>query len=532
MAFKIRAKGARPYSVEAKNFSGTVVHTASGIATDEIGIPDLVMSSLIGGIEVKITDNDGKVAIKRWDNVTLEIMSKYHMGYSVANGNALNISSAIDDGEALEFTYTGGLIGQFDSDAAFIAFETSVCDHTDPTPSSFPLDNAIKKAYQQNHCKHIRLGIHGGFDDNKLNNGSTRTIFIDATALSMREDGVSPVDTPGPGPVPNQLVPSPSSTQFKTYMKRFALAVFKHYKAAINDGTIAFIGIPIGNSAESEYSPHGKNASGTIDVDTKGDFHEESIANFRAKFAPLYNSTTLPAIATADSNLASGVESQLGLDWSWHLSDEYAKLEAEVYDYVYANITGYTRTAVEQIDCGSLIDELSFRRRTFNVLRRIRPTTLLIKSNDDPNRSASTMRFILDHISSLGELAGCTIVEPSPQDADFGDAENRAQVVYEMQQAEERKIGISFVTSNTTDVAYLKSASGCIPGALPKPKLEYDESGPNKYINRLNVDISDVFAGSGLGYWQSQWNTFKTAEGITHVDTLSVDDLAPIAPAP
>ncbi|HWV28239.1 MAG TPA: hypothetical protein VN038_01245 [Dyadobacter sp.] len=526
--FKVRINGTTPYAVSATNDSNDVVFTATGVTSDEIEISDSIMAALgSGGIKIEASDDDGKVGTIEFSGVDLMLKKKWHIGFSVANGNIDNHLEAINEGETMDFTTIGVIKGSPSTDAEYNAYLTSVNDHTVSTGGTGTFDAVTKLAYTKTKCKHLRMGSTLVRDDNKLNNGTTRTLFFGLQDCMMRVDGVTPFHKVSTGVVAREMVGSPASPAFRAYAKRIALADVKHNLPAILDGTIAFWGQPIGSSGECEYLFHLEGPNGEVEGTSTGDFHPASVALFKQRF-PEYNGLTNSQISAAFGN-----GSPLDLAWKEHHALTYAEFVHEVYDYVLEQVPALYagRKKLTEEDCGSFVDELSPMRMSQNALRRMHKLSFLWKSNDNSNRPASTIDYILDHVSSLARrTSGIAMVEPSPPgDAGFDNPISQAYIAHETDESFERGIGISWVNNN--DGGYVTTIMGMttvVPGALPKPKLEFVISGSDKVITRLNRNISDVFkTGAQGGGWESAWSSFRTSNSLTHVDTLSVDDIVP-----
>lgn len=519
---KCRVNGTAPYDLICSDGTDEIYTVTS--SSDEIEIPDSVMTTLGNGrLTVTVIDAANKVGSVSRYKVDRDNMRVLNVGFSVANGNTENHKTMIAAGAARGFQYTGTIVGGLDTDANFNTLKSGAYDHEVTTTFAFPYDETVRVAWQNN--MKLRAGWMMGRDSNKLNNGSTRTQMYSEAALMKRVDGVTPIHLPPSGPVPSHMTPSPSSPEFIDYAKRYMVAGTTRYKKAYQKGVIAWSGMPIGSSAESEYPVFYINANGDLDGYCKGDFHPQCVANFKTKH-PEYTNLTNQQIAEADLN-----GSPLALDWAEHLAQEYATFEKTVWDYVYVQVPDLQRDAVEQIDVGSATDELSPFRRTQNVLLRCRKTLGLFKINDDPvNDSIARMGFWLDCASSIARrFSASSAYEPSPQGASFDPgASSTPYVIDSIEEATARGVGESWVTSNTGWVDNLVTASGLVPGSLLQPKLEFQISGSNKNIVRLSRNISDVFKTGALGGWETAHAAFKSANTLTHVDTLTVDDIDPV----
>lgn len=525
--FKIRINGAKPYAVSVTNDTDDEIFAATGIMSDEIAVPNATMAALgSSGITIHAQDDDAVEGTLVFSAVDLHLKTFMHCGFSVANGNTVNHKEAINEGETMGFTTTGVIMAEIETDAAFLAYESSVNDHTTMTASANDIDNVFKLAFSKTNNKHVRFGILLARNDNRLNNGSSRTLFYGLQDCMLRPDGVTPVLKVSTGVVANGIVGSPSSTNFRNFSKRYVNAAIKHNLPAILDGTIAFAGPVINASGEMEYAFGWQGPNGEDEGASPGDFHPECVAKFKQRF-PQYTGLTNYEIAAADRN-----GSPLALAWAEHLALEYADYEKAIWDYVYQQNPALLglggRRKLAQIDCGSFVDTLSPRRRSQNFKRRFHPCTFLIKSNDNSNYGSSRMDYIIDHGTSAAKyVSGMFMAEPSPPgDMDFDNPESRAYIVAELQKLEAAGGHVSYVDNNdTADVTYVHNTSGITPGVLSKAKNDFTISGPNKIITRLYRNVSDIFKTGGFDGWETAWGAFKTANSLTRVDTLSLDDL-------
>lgn len=524
--------GTPPYDGTVKNFNGTTVHVISNVYDDEIEIPDNVSNAFVGGFEAFITDSTGKSGSTRYDNGTLRPMKVWGCGYSVPNGNTQNHYDKIMDGEAAHFPYTGIIFPssdiQNDAQLAYFAglspFNSTIAL---PNPPAFGLDRTIHAARSNTYCKFLRVNIWYGREEDKLNNGSDRTQFFSMSDAMMRPDGVTPV-TRAVGQIGNVINPSYAAEATFQYACRIAVPFFKRYLMDINYGTIMGIGSVMTSNGEGEMEFNYK-AGGDIEtvfgtIRTHGDFHPESMAKFFALF-PEY-------IGTSNNDIALAArESDLGAKWSYHCNQMIINFEDRLTDYIDANVPGITRVKYRQVDSGSMTDELAFWRRTLNSEERAtHPRNFLYKANDNSVESPDTVHFYLDQLASLARKAGgIAIAEPSPT-LPYEEPEKLAFTSTEMTMAFNKRVWISFFTNQVPVVNNLVSSSGVQPGSTPKPVLIYKNIDGHKRLVKHTVNLSEVLKQGGYGgtqFWKNSMLAFKSANGLTAVDTHTIDDLNP-----
>jgi CubicO group peptidase (beta-lactamase class C family) len=529
--FKIRVPAASlPYSVAITSLSnGTSLYTASNINNAEFEIPDAV-SNTLPGFKLTVVDNLGKVASQEVDSATYALLKKYHVGPSIANGNFDNHLNAISNAASRGLTYAGVCYGRDDilDDAAFNQLDSITFDHTvAPQGGVYQkgFDRVVREAYLTNTGSldgriSLRVGIYIAFENIGLNNGTTRTQFYGTDALSKRPDGVTPIYIQVDGPVPSMMNPSYASTEFRNFTKNFLLKFMKRYLPAINDGTIMSIGLLTGATGEAEYPVSERNADNTYNVYSRGDFHSEMVASFKTKF-PAHNGASNNDIANADMT-----NSDLGRRWTWHLADEMRRFEWMMIDHITANIPGLTRRKWFQIDCGSFTDGMASRRRTFNLYERIHPKTMLVKCNDDSMYSNARHKWIADHLTSASRKYGClAIIEPSPTGGDFGDPINRAYVKTQIDTCTAAGIGISFVTSNYSDIDWMISTCGLNNIDIPAYKNEFRTVNGNKVLNKYTYNLSQLYNINDITESMNGYESYISSIGATRADFQFVDDV-------
>lgn len=530
--FKVRAVGARPYSITVKNFSGTTIHTASNVNTDELEIPDAVVNSATGGLDITITDSTGKTGNIRYDNPTLNIMKQYHIGYVVTNGSPTDHVDGINRSEDNQLTYTSVMFDTDDmlTDAALIALENAPpFDHTQPITGTPPCryDAVVRHAYTRTYAKKLRVMVWAIRDRQKLDDKTGNTLYYGYQDAAMRQDGTTPITRMTDPGNNSAVVISYGSSKAVTFAKRIVLMFAKRYRLAINDGTIMGFGLNVTKQAEGEqsyeYNNNGSSEVGESGYEgTQGDFHPEMVAKFKAKF-PEFASRTNYEIATAVGN------SDLYIKWSWFLGDIIRIVEWECIDNIYNNLN-ITRTKLWVFDSGSFVDGLAPRRKTYNIIERAKhPKGFIVKSNDDPYYNTE---YFLDQISSVARaIGGIAIIEPTPP-GDVSLPEHLPAVRNEMNIAYNKGLAhISIFGRTSGQIATLMSGVDAIPGSMPKPKNEFNIVGGNKVVNRHLITISNVIANGGMSgnnAWRNAWQTFKNANpSLSSVDTLSADNVKP-----
>jgi len=524
-SLKVRPNGIAPYSIVATNDANTTIHSGSTSA-DEYEIPKSVTDALgNSGIKITVTDSSDKVGVLQYTKAELIILGKYHVGRAVANGNVQNHLDAINYGQSKGFTYTGVIYGsdEIRTDAALLGLDDIVLDHTAPLNMdqvNYPFDNAVKLAYQQSACKHLRVGIEIPRNNNRINNGGDKTLFFSEADAYKRPNGALAIE-PNDNGFPSSVLVCVANSNVIEYVKRLTVAFFKRYLNAINDGTIAWVGLQFTTNAEGEYEFNYGNQNGTH-TESTGDFNPAMTSAFKAMFTQ-YSGLSDNDISNADRN-----GSQLALDWTWFLNYRLHLIEKIVSEHVMASVPGLTRKKWMQHDSGSFIDTMAPRRRTLNLRERLLPVTFLLKSNDGSGNSLNHMKFAIDHISSHARLAGaCAIVEPSPEGFNFESEESRGYIRTEMLLAYNANVGISWIIDRDGSISQLMTSTGLIPGSNPKYKNEFAVIGGNKKINRLTRNLSVVFNNGAWDNWKDAAASFRTAQGIDQIDTLSFDDVKP-----
>lgn len=516
---KCRVLGAFPITIQVLDEGDDIVHTDTG-STNEFEIPDAVVTAL-GTQTLKIiaTDDDGKVATAHMSKIVRDRRRRVHAFLSITNGNTTNHMDAINQGQSHTppLTMTGVIFGQINTDADLIAYRNSTYVSGGASPYAF--DNVIYLASTKADCNLLKVGVGLNRDTAKLNNGTDRKLFIGSGDLVMRPGGTVPATMPW---LIGQMTPSPSSTNTRTYAKGYAEAFVRHNYVPIMAGTVALIGFPISPNGEAEYPfAYYNNVGADEGIRAHGDFHPQCVAKFKIRYPQHINVTDQQLYDQFDSN------NTLALDWKEHLAIEYAEFEAEIFDHIYSIFPEMRLCQFEQIDVGSDTDLLAPYRHTLNMRRRIRKTTGIMKTNDNTYAGQDNrMRFIMDHDTSLSRIYGSDFAaEPSPPNPNFADAGVRAEVIDMTDKMHDRGAWWSFFDHNFTNVQYLLDNSSFVPGALPKAKQEFEIVGSNKILHRLTRNISDVFKTGAFGGWETAWAAFKTANSLTHVDTLSFDDL-------
>lgn len=529
MGFYVTASGTRPYKLIAKNFQGDVVHSIEESFSDEMEIPALTMANLIGGLEVTITDSQNQYGTQRWDNATLGFMKIAHVGFSVANGDIDDHVEKIQQGQDAGYTFTSVVFdcNNFVNDAQLIAFENlGPFDHTASLPSTpvFPFDRTVHKAKQMSTCKYLLVNLNIVRELRYANNGTDRNLFMSLTDSQMRPDGTTPTRRPD-GTFLDFIIPSYSSPAALAFAKRFTAAFYKRYLPAINDGTIQGTAIVTTDNAEGEQLFFYKLGDGVVesvlgDTRSHGDFHPAGVAKFKLRFN-IYNTL-------ANTNIALASQStDLGKAWRWHNNQTIIDFEVEVGNHVRATVTGLTRSKYLMVHTGSALDGLALFRSAQNLAQRViaNKYVSVVKTNDSSAEGTGTVLFYLDVYSTMARDAGAYfIAEPSPP-APYDSTEHMANTAYEMIQLFAVGAGVSFFTSIPSVAAQLMAQSGITPGGVPTNKNEYQISGSDKHLLRHSVNLSDVIAGGGFGFWKTSYEAFKTANSLTRVSSRSVDNL-------
>lgn len=514
---KCRVIGTFPITVKVFNETDDEVFSDTK-SSNEIEIPDSVVAAL-GSQTMRIvaTDAASKVATRFMSKIVRDRRSRVHAFLSVTNGNTDNHKNAINQGQSHTppLTMTGVIFGQIATDAELNAYKNSTYVAGGSSPYDF--DNVISLAASKADCNLIKVGVGLNRDTSKLNNGTSRTLFITDRDLVMRPGGTVPATKPW---LIGQMTPSPSSTNARAYAKRYAEAFVRHNYAPIMSGTVALIGFPISPNGEAEYPfTYYNDTGGDEGTRAHGDFHPECVSKFKQRYPQHAGVSDQQIYDQFDSNTA------LTLDWKEHLAVEYAEFEVEIFEHIYSIYPEMRLCQFEQIDVGSDTDLLAPYRHTLNMRRRIRKTTGIMKTNDNPH-TGNRMKFIMDHDTSLSRIYGSDFAaEPSPTNPDFSNAGVRAEVLAMVSEMLPRGAWWSFFDHGFANVQYLLDNSGFVPGALPKAKQEFEIVGSDKILNRLTRNISDIFKTGAFGGWEAAWLSFKTAESLVHIDTLSFDDL-------
>jgi hypothetical protein len=516
----------KPITVALRKVSDNSLIQSYNTSADEIDFPDISE-----GFYYDCTNSIGQTQRRVIDNVTRILQMKNHIGKSVADGNTANHLEWITKGAARSFTYCGTVYNDIQTDAELNALGASEFDHTISHGSyQFPYDEVVRTAYLTSPSNlanrvSLRVTLLLTRDSNKLNNGSTITQMYSLQDCNMRQDGVTTTYTPRE-PVPQGMAPSMASPVVKTFAAKLTINFFKRYWRAINDGTILCVGWATGVSGEAEYPQFLKNSNGDIEGDSKGDFHPSMTAGFRAAF-PEYAFISNDTIANND--LTGSV---LGQRWSWYLSDVMRKFEWDIIAAVKAQIPQLTRTKWVQIDVGSYADELSPRRRTFNAFARMPQEIMVVKSNDDCNRSVEHIRFLIDDLVSIARYRGAiAISEPSPTGGNFDDLLNRSYAIAMMGVMKEYGCGCSFVNNQENNIDTMRNASGFQQYTNPLYKNEFKTISSVKKLVRAITNLSSIYTG-GIQVKRNNYESKKSSEGVSRVDGFTLEDIQPTSTPP
>jgi hypothetical protein len=520
---KIRiADGTPPFTLNVRDTDTNTLLYSTTSNHDEIEIPD-VTSDGFNNISYQVTDSLDKGSLKRLDNATLELLEKYHVGPSVANGNFENHIEAVELAALKGCTYTGVVYERSDieDDAAFTALDSIVFDHTITTGVYLKgFDEVVRRAKQLNIA--LRVGIHLNRENVSLNDGGTRTLFYGVNALALRPNGELAYKEES-GPIPSQMVISYASSELRDYAHRLLIKFMKRYLPAINDGTIMSIGLLTTGTGEAEYPVDYRETNGTKEESSKGDFHPEMVSKFKIRF-PEYVSASNSTIANADRT-----NSDLGRKWAAHLMEEMRIMEWGTIDAVITAIPELTRKKWFQIDVGSATDALAPRRRSYNMMNRLHDAIMLVKVNDLTYSDANHVRFILDHITSVARKKGAVaIIEPTPQNGRFDEAGgNRPYIKLMDDLAKEYGVGISFINNEPDILDWMISSSNLLVGSIPAYKNEFKTISSRKILQRVDYNLSDIMNTDGTSGLQSTFESFKSTQGITRADINIVDNVTP-----
>lgn len=516
---KARAIGTAPYSLVAFDEQDNEIYSTQ-TSDQEIEIPNAVVAALGNDrIKVQVTDAAGKSATRHMAKIVRDRERIVHAFHSVSNGNVQNHKDAINQGDRVQekMTATAVIFGEIDSDAGMNTFLT-----TDYVPGAdvFPFDGVIDLVKTKTYTRFLKVGVYIGRGGQRLNNGTTITEGYGVEALIMRPGGTTPTSIPG-GPF-GQMIPSPAHPQTRAYAKKLIKGFGRRYYDDLLAGHPNWLGIVIGPSGEAEYPTHRRRIDDSNEEpngEVKGDFNPVNVALFKQRY-PQHANRNDDEI----NNASWG--SQLDLDWKEHHAVVYAEFEAEVYDDLYEEFPALRYCQLETIDVGSAVDGLAPKRHTLNIRRRIRPTTGMIKMNDNPH-SGDRMRFIAGHAKELGmQYGGCTVAfEPSPTDPDFGKDTVRQQILAEV--AVMKLDGISWSHFNHTPAnnEYLLNASAFNHGQLRPANQQYKVVGGVITLPRLVRNISDIFTSGGFDGWESAYIAFANSVGVNRPATVSFDNL-------
>lgn len=508
----------KPVTITLRRMDQSVIQAYNNINADEIDFP-----TLNEGFIVDSVNSLGQTSRRIIDNVTRILQAKNHIGRSVADGDTVNHLDWIAKGSARNYTYTGTVYGDPETDAELNALGASEFDHTISHSSyEFPYDEVVRMCYLTNPSDltqrmSLRVSLLLTRDDTKMNNGTSRTLFYGMGDANLRPNGQTN-NLPSNFVVPQGIPPSYASPVCLAYAKRLTVNFFKRYWRAINDGTIMCVGWVTGTSGEAEYPQSTHGADWNPDGESYGDFNPAMVNGFKSKF---------PEYAFVDNNTIAGndrTSSDLGVKWSWYLMDTMRRFEWSIIDEVKAQIPQLTRTKWTQIDVGSFADELAPRRRTFDGFTRAPQEIMVIKSNDECLRAEEKMRWLLEDLSSIARYKGAiAISEPSPAGS-FDDNIVRAYVVTTMKIMKEFGIGMSFVNNSTSNHDYFRSASGFQQYSSPLYNAQFKNVGGNRKLVRSVTDLSSILT-SGIGVKEQNYYDTKSSQGISRVDMITRDNL-------
>lgn len=523
--FKVSiAKGTPPYSIQCIDFLGRTMHSAS-VSGSKAEIPNNAFAAGGGGIQIKVTDSQGRKGETAYDNGTLYGLKRVFIGFSIADGDANNHVERIKKGDELGFSGTGAIFetNTIVTDADLENLANTKFDPNQPLSSrAFRYDKTIKALVEANNATLLRINIDLKREAEQLNNGSTRKNFVSIEDAQMRVDGVTPIMRfTG---FRDKVVPSYASKQALKSAQLIYTAYVKHYIDQINSGRIIAIGLISSNNGEGEILPGYLKGENEQDTDlwssnTHGDFNPESVSLFKRTY-PQYANKSNYEIATAAYN------SDLAVKWTHHNNQLIINFERAVIEYVYAHVPELLRTRIYQIDSGSFVDGLAPYRRTYNITERaLNPHVMMIKSNDGSDVSADVMDFYLDQISTAAALSGgVAVIEPSPRN--YEDPENSWGIIAEINKAWYRGIGTSFYTPRADIAKNLLDRSVAKPNALPLGKSQYKDD----RLQEHQIDLSEVYKKGGFSGeegWLRSWKRFRDDTGVEHVHTVTVDDVSP-----
>jgi len=521
---KVRiANGTPPFVLNVRNADTNALLYATTNSNDEIEIPDEI-SDNFPDVEYQVTDADLKSTTHEIDEVSLELISKYHAGMSISNGDFENHLTGIDISADEGLTYCGVIYerNDVDFDDDLQDLDSITFDHTqDPSGGIYlkGFDEVVRHAKVRGIS--LRVGIHLSRENVALNNGTTRTLFYGNSAMNLRPNGeltYKPVD----GPVPSQMIPSYASTEFRTFAKLLVTKFMRRYRNALNDGTIMSIGVLTGTTGEAEYVTDLRETDGSKNEISRGDFHPQMIAKFKAHF-PQHASLTNDDIAFNDLQ-----NNDIAKRWYWTLADTLREFEWELIDYASANVAGLTRTKWFQIDVGSFLDGLAPRRRTFNLSPRVHPKCIMVKSNDNSHYSTQRHRLIADHMTSAArKYGGIAICEPSPQSGRFDEGGgDRPGIQNQMDANKQVGSGVSIFTQNIPDIQWMVSAGG-LNIDTPPYKNEFKTISGRKTLMRFTYLLSDILSTMSSEGMLTAYNNYLSTNGIQHADIVVIDDIDP-----
>lgn len=517
----------KPISVVVRKTSDNSVIQSYNTSADEIDLP-----TLTEGFYYDCTNSIGQTSRRVIDNVTRILQMKNHIGRSVADGTTSNHIAAINMGAARNFTFTGTVYNDIQTDAQLNALGASEFDHTISHSSyEFPYDEVVRTAYLTSPTDlstrvSLRVSLLITRDSNKLNNGADITQFYATQDCCMRVDGVTPSNLPS-FPVPQGMPGSYASPVVQAFANKITVNFFKRYWRAINDGTILCVGWATGTSGEAEYPQSTHGADHQSDGTSKGDFHPSMIAGFKAAF-PEYAFISNDTIANNDLSPTT-----LGQRWSWYLSDVMRKFEWNIIAAVKSQIPQLIRTKWSQVDVGSFADELAPRRRTFNSFARMPQEIMVCKSNDECIRPITDYQFLLEDLVSIGRYHGAIVIsEPSPMGGNFNDPLTRAYVVTAMQQMKAYGVCMSYVNHEESNIDYFRTASNFQQYASPLYKNEFKTvSGVDKLVRSI-TNLSSIYTG-GIQVKKQNYLDTRSAEGLERVDLFTREDIgSTVTPPP
>lgn len=509
----------KPIQVTVRKLSDDSLIQSFNTSADEIDLPNVQES-----FYYDCTNSAGQTSRRVIDNVTRILQMKNHIGRSVADGNTQNHIAGIELAIPRKFTYTGTVYNDIQTDAQLDLLGSGTFDHTvEHSSYQLPFDEVVRRAYLSSpndlsQRVSLRVSILLTRDNNKLNNGTTVTKMYGLQDCNMRPDGVTPSNMPT-FPVPQGMPPSYASPVVQQFADTLTINFFKRYWPAINDGTILCVGWATGTSGEAEYPQETKDASGHADGQSKGDFHPSMIAGFKAAF-PEYAFISNDVIANNDLT-----GTLLAQRWSWYLSDVMRRFEWNIIAAVKKAVPQLTRTKWSQVDVGSYADELAPRRRSFNGFARMPDEIMVVKSNDNCNRSQAHIRFLIEDLVSIARYKGAiAIAEPSPMGGDFNDLTNRSYATEMMRIMKEYACGCSFVNHEPWNIDAMRINSGFQEYSSPTYKNEFKTNSGLRKLVRSITTLSSIYTG-GIEKKRADYEAKKAAEGVSRVDAFTLDDI-------